>query len=384
MLLSTKCFICCIALALLTACQPQVPPPVTGAAVTEEQKEMATLSFLAYLGDAVTGSDESVERDLAHCMVKALEEQMGVEDWELAWGPAVYHFSLGKLDDNMMYVVRNKKDPAHVVVVVRGTNPDSILDWLVEDFDVVDQVHWPGGNAPAGVKTSKSISEGLQILRSMTPEAGPAPGQLITDFLQGEIDKYQHGLRLDVTGHSLGGALAPALALLLHETLNGKVQISVFPLAGPTSGNAAFAAFYDGFLGTSTQRLWNPFDAVPLAWNHESMGKMEDLYEPFTRADAVERGLIDSLRSSAKDGDYAQIDTTQPSISGAVSTDPKPGEKASWLNEAGWQHHCGYQCAMGISVLSSVEGEGKGKGAVPGCPSKRPKYPCPPAKCPGS
>lgn len=375
-------FTCCIAISLLAACHPGLPPPVvTGATPTPEQRELATLAFLAYLGDAVTGSDESVERDLAHCMGEALREQEGVERWELAWGPAVYHFSLGKLDDNMMYAVRDKSDPAHVVVVVRGTNPDSVLDWLVEDFDVVDQVPWPGGEAPAGTKTSKAISEGLQILRSMTPEAGPAPGEMVTDFLQSEVNKYPQGLRLDVTGHSLGGALSPALALLLSETLTGKVQISVLPLAGPTPGNAEFAAYYYNALGSSTQRLWNPFDVVPLAWNHETMGKMEDLYEPFTRAEPTVRGLIDGLRSIAKDGNYTQI-TTQPSLSGAVSTNPKPGERADWLNEAGWQHHCGYQCAMGISVLSSVPGEGTGKGGVAGCPSKGPQYLCPPNQCP--
>lgn len=126
------------------------------------------------------------------------------------------------------------------------------------------------------------------------------------DFLQDEGNKYPHGLRLDVTGHSLGGALSPVLALYLSENLSGKVQISVFPLAGPSPGNTEFAAYYGSVLGGATERLWNPFDAVPLAWNHESMGKLEDLYEPLTRANAVERGLIDGLRSLVKDKGYAQ------------------------------------------------------------------------------
>ena len=382
MRLNAHLFAGCIALALLAACHPHLPPPVTGTPPTPEQREMGPLAFLAYLGAGITGPDEDVEKQLAHCMREALDRQEGVGNWQLAWGPAVYHFSLGKLDDNMMYVVRDKADPAHLTVVVRGTNPDSILDWLVEDFDVVDQVHWPGGKAPAGAKTSKAISEGLQILRSMTPEAGPAPGQTVISFLQAEVDKYPSGLRLDVTGHSLGGALSPVLALLLSETLTGPVRISVFPLAGPTPGNAEFAAYYDQALGSSTHRLWNPFDAVPLAWNHESMGKLEDLYEPFTRANAVERGLIDSLRSSVKDKGYAQIDAAQVSLSGAVDPKPKSGERADWLSEALWQHHCGYQCALGISVRTSAPGEGEGKGWLPGCPSKPPKFPCVPSQCP--
>jgi len=371
MRLHTRLFACGLVIGLLTGCQSNVPQPVTAVQPpTPEQREMATLSFLAYLGDALEGSDEWVEKHLDPCMSEALRRQEGMDRWELAWGPAVYHFSLGKLDDNMMYVVRDKADPARLVVAVRGTNLKSILDWLVEDFDVVDQVAWPTGTPPGQPKTSKAISEGLQILRSMTPEGGPVPNVTLTDFLQAETGKYPRGLRLDVTGHSLGGALAPALALLLSETLTDKARISVFPLAGPTSGNADFAAYYQSALGSSTQRLWNPFDLVPRAWNHESMGKMEDLYEPLTRANPAERVLIDGLRSLVKDKGYTQIDTTRDSLSGAVYTGS--GTKMDWAAEAGWQHHCGYQCALGISVLSSV----------PKCQSKRPEFPCPSTACP--
>jgi hypothetical protein len=333
---------------------------------------MATLSFLAYLGDCLTGSDEQVETQLDHCMEEALRSQDGVHRWKLAWGPAVYHFSLGTLDDNMMYVVRDKNDPAHLVVVVRGTNSASILDWLVEDFDVVDQVPWPTAPPtpppPGHPTTSKAISEGLHILQTKTAEGGPVRNRLLLDFLQGQVNQYSSGLRLDVTGHSLGGALSPVLALWLHETLTGNPQISVFPLAGPTPGNADFAAYYDSVLGSSTRRLWNPFDIVPRAWGYESMGTMADLYEPFTGADLPTRGAVDGLRLLLKDEGYTQIKAAQDSLPGAVYTQPG----TDWLAEAEWQHHCGYQCAFGISVLTSV----------PGCPSQEPNYPCPKKACP--
>jgi triacylglycerol lipase len=140
----------------------------------------------------------------------------------------------------------------------------------------------------------------------------------------------------------------------------------VYPLAGPTAGNADFAAYYDQELGGSTVRIWNPFDIVPRAWNDESMGKLADLYEPFTRADPVERGAIDGLRSVVKDEGYTQIDAAQPSLSGAVQSKGC----ADWATQAGWQHHWGYQCALGISVNPSVQG----------CPSKT-KPPCS-ATCP--
>jgi hypothetical protein len=334
---------------------------------------MAALSFLSYLGDTLKGSDEKVEAELAQCMPVALEQAPG---WELAWGPAVYHFSLSRFDDNMMYAVRQATTPAHLAVVVRGTNPPAFLDWLVEDFDVVAQVSWPTGHPSGEAKISKGTSEGLHILQTMVPEAGPLPRKTLSQFLAQEVKAAPAGLRVYVTGHSLGGALAPALALWLSDTRaewdpEHRAQISVYPLAGPTSGNADFAKYYDATLGNVTDRLWNPFDVVPLAWNLESLGTMADLYEPLTRANEIERGLIDGLRSLVKDKGYTQIDRNQPPLSGALFPGA-PGETLGFEAEAGWQHHCGYECALGVFVTAST----------PQCPSKPPKHSCRP--CPAA
>jgi len=374
MRLQTRLSAGCIAFGLLLGCQHNAPAPVTAPhPPTDVQRDMATLAFLAYLGDALKGSDETVETQLDDCLQRALKVQADSHRWELAWGPAVYHFSLSKLDDNMMYVVQDTTNPSHFAVVVRGTNPSAFLDWLVEDFDVVDQVAWitstSAGKQPEGQpKISKGTSEGLHILQEMTPEGGPVQNQNLLQFLQAQSPPS--GLQIDVTGHSLGGALAPTLALWLAENLDSRAKISVYPLAGPTPGNADFAAYYESVLGSSTHRLWNPFDIVPLAWNHETLGKMADLYEPLTRANPAERGLIDGLRSVVKDKGYTQIDPSHPSLSGAVSTDL--GKRVDWVAEAGWQHHCGYQCALGIDVRTSdLE-----------CPSKRPKFLCPRRTCP--
>jgi hypothetical protein len=79
MRLHTSLFACGLAIVLLAGCSPYVPPPVTVAQLpTQEQREMATLSFLAYLGDGLTGSDDWVETHLDHCMEEALREQDGV------------------------------------------------------------------------------------------------------------------------------------------------------------------------------------------------------------------------------------------------------------------------------------------------------------------
>ena len=337
---------------LALGCGPHtVPDPIKGAEPEEIAKEMARLSFLAYAGDKLTG--DSVQATLAECMPKLLEHQ--ADKWTLAWGPAVYRFPIAKYDDNMMYVVRHVESSSELAIVIRGTDPPALDDWLAEDFDVDDQVGWPAGDGDP--KISKAISEGLHILVQKLE----APENLTT-FLTNEARKaHPAGLTLHVTGHSLGGALSPTLALWLHDNKSqwdpqGKAVISVYPLAGPTPGNTAFANYYDSVLGNTTYRLWNPFDVVPRAWNHESMGTMADLYEPLTRANPIERGLIDGLRSLVKDRDYSQIDPTQENLPGMANANEK-----DWAAQAGWQHHCGYECALGIHIDPGLRKE---------CPSK--------------
>lgn len=329
-----------------------VPPPVLNI-----RQQMATLAFLSYLGGDLKGSDDKVEQTLVPCMQTALAANELVDGWSLVWGPAVYKFSIADLDDNMMYVVRDEGNPAHLAIVVRGTNPKALLDWLVEDLDVVDQVTWESGPQPTAAKISKAISEGLLHLQTMTPVG--APQQTLSDFLAEQAKRYPV-LQIDVTGHSLGGALSPVLALWLADTEKEwnrnwsptqGAQFAVYPLAGPTPGNSDFATYYDSRLGgTRTDRMHNPYDIVPLAWNVESLGTMADLYEPTIRADAILRGLIDGLRDLVKDKDYSQIKPDEKPLPGALNDQEK-----DFLKQAGWQHHCGYQCALGIDIALSPD-----------------------------
>ncbi len=325
---------------------PAADPPVNIA--DSQRQQMATLSFLAYLGEDLKGADEKVEEALVPCMQRALSEHRLVAGWSLVWGPAVYKFSGAKLDDNMMYVVQNTKDPAHFAIVLRGTNAKAILDWLLEDFDVHAQVTWEYGPLPTEAKISKATSEGLLKLQTMTPEIEPGQGQTLTAFLTAQ-SKAHSSLRIDVTGHSLGGALAPTLALWLADTqadwASGSVQLKVYPLAGPTPGNLEFATYYDSRLGPHTDRMHNPKDVVPLTWNVEALETIADLYEPHTRPDAIERGLLDGLRHFVKNKGYFQIKPDAPALPGAVDE-----SKTTFVAQVGWQHHCGYLCALGIDV----------------------------------
>lgn len=333
------------------ACRkPPVTVPVQGAPLPDAsvRREMGALAFISYLGEKVTGSDDEVEVELAPCLERELAKQpLTRERWTLAWGPAVYKFAEADLDDNMMYVVKNAGDPAHLVIATRGTNAKAALDWLIEDFNVADQVAWKVGKAPKRARISQGTSDGLDILRTMVPAAGPVAGKTLSQFLA-DYGKTQTALQIDVAGHSLGGALAPTLALWLDDTRadwdpEQKARIAVHSLAGPTAGNAAFATYSDSRLGAATDRMHNPLDLVPLAWNCFTMKTMAGLYKPFAEPDLVLRAALDGARDLVKCKGYTQIRPHEPPLPAALNR-----AVSGFVEQVSWQHTCAYHCALGL------------------------------------
>src|SRR5581483_2631925 len=77
---------------------------------------------------------------------------------------------------------------------------------------------------------------------------------------------------LMVTGHSLGGGLAPVLAAWLAWRFGDASRLKVYTFAAPSPGNAAFAAYFNRLFRdptgkTSTAyRIYNTLDLVPNAW----------------------------------------------------------------------------------------------------------------------
>lgn len=96
-------------------------------------------------------------------------------------------------------------------------------------------------------------------------------------------------LEVIVTGHSKGGALAPAVALWLKEALHSglddecwdptrRAVVRCHAFAGPTPGNEAFAARIDGVLGDDHHHLRNMNDVVTHAWQTDELQQIPALY----------------------------------------------------------------------------------------------------------
>jgi Lipase (class 3) len=243
---------------------------------------MASFAYLAYCGQGITTPKPETEIlrliNAAMPRIKPIASSTKKPLWSVVWGPAVFTMPGALYQDNMMFVAQNIADPTQFVVAVRGTNFISDLDWLMEDFDVLQMISWP---AAANAAISESTSIDLQILLAMKGKSGSTEWSLL-DHLNNATKHYP--IKVCVTGHSLGGCAAGTLALYLKDNqtkwdVSKKSTVCSITFAAPTAGNAEFATYSDSkFAGQGQFPGWDStlktnFDAVhcdqdvaPLAW----------------------------------------------------------------------------------------------------------------------
>ena len=320
-----------------------------------DTQELAALAFISYAGEKLKLDDTELDQILPACIRNEIQHQPITRNkFQLVWGPAAYRFPFAQLSDNMMYVVKDTRNSGNLIVAIRGTNAGAALDWLVEDFYVNKTKAWDyGSNVPANTLISEATYIGLSILQALKPVWSTSPGynMTVTDYLRSEISK---GTLQQVTlvGHSLAGALAPTYALWLKDTQPiwdpaGKVAIKVTALAGATPGNKQFSDYYGSRLGNQTDRAHNPFDAVPQAWYLPTMEQLPHLYASAgIHATVPEKLLVDVSVELAKNTSYTQILPQQPPLSGKINT---ATAYSKFIEQVGWQHSCGYYCALGIA-----------------------------------
>lgn len=281
-----------------------------------------------------------------------------IGNWEVVWGPMVWKDDATDAStgpDNTMFVAKATGVSGGglasdvYVVAIAGTALASSYDLWTEDAGVTQVVDfgkwqsdgtWSVSSAPPAPQTvgpldtlkasdtyiAQGTALGTAALLSNTPTSASgavASGQYLADFLA----SVPASASIVFTGHSLGGALAPTLALLLQQKTwlpsfgSGNGGVFVYPTAGPTPGNPTFADTYNTTFPASSGSgyqvwnalLWNTLDIVPHAWavsnstDQRYLGAIDTIYGNLNPELAVE---VAALVTSAKGKENALLNYT--------------------------------------------------------------------------
>lgn len=231
-----------------------------------------------------------------------------IGQWSTVWGPAVFQNVGDQYADNTIYVAANS-DASTYVVCIAGTNGSSNYDIKSEDEDVYNVVDW--GVAFTEYLGQQSTPSNLTPFISQGTKNGvTAVLSLIDNLITGlTLKDYLFKIKntsstLIFSGHSLGGAIAPTLALAYFNSEkpnSGPLSISdwanvfIYPTAGPTPGNGDFSNFYSLIFPVVKQNdwvlpyqvwnanVWNSLDVVPHAWNISMMHEIPFIYHGLTK-----------------------------------------------------------------------------------------------------
>jgi hypothetical protein len=333
------------------------------------QQTAFLMSMAASLENATgdTGSTSQLETALATAIGAFLNDataQTYIGTWSIAWGPVVYEEGRENVVTNAMFVAQGTDGSGNPVYVVAGgaTNFNSMYDVLTEDMTVALKP-WPyplpfGAAAP---NVTLGTLDGLDALLAMND---PTSGDSLQTYLTGVASA---SATLVFTGHSLGGALSPALGLALFaETLatSSWGAVYVYPTAAPTVGDASYVSLWntvfpatqDSSGETWNQIVWNTLDVVPQAW--ALLGQIDTLYPSsditWTPCLAnLQSGLVTKATNAG--GTFVQPPNT--TLAGTFS----PWTEASstspmvtyFLVEMLYQHTCAYFGLLGVSDLMS-------------------------------
>ncbi|MCZ6506433.1 MAG: hypothetical protein O7A04_00075, partial [Acidobacteria bacterium] len=129
-----------------------------------------------------------------------------------------------------------------------------------------------------------------------------------------------------------------------------RASVAVWAFAGPTPGDADFAAYYDQRLGNATRRIHNPYDAVPLAWQADQMETIPGLYQPEIKPLLGLRELVCLAIDATENKHYRQQLQDAPPITGHVFAGA-----SKYLAQVGCQHTCGYYRGLDLVFWDEAE-----------------------------
>jgi len=274
-----------------------------------------------YLQDFAT---KAIKANFADPQIRNL-----IGNWQLTWGCAIYQQTTrntsSNVNDHTMFVAKclDNTDIDQYVIALAGTNPFSLQNILMEDINVATAVPWNQGqpwNSGEQIREyngQPAVSLGItRAIKDLTTSMWDKE-QLLLEYLQEMTSSATKPIEITVAGHSLAGAMAPSLGLLLVDRqgewdANNSATVKVVSLAGFSPGNEAFANYYDSILGDRTDRLWNQIDVVPNVWEIEGLQKIPGIYQPNLSPSLTIQTIFKGLELSSRSQNYTHIKRSVP------------------------------------------------------------------------
>lgn len=296
-----------------------------------EQAIMMTLSAIAYSTD-IAGQLKN-------------KNYATTGDWSLAWGPVQDDYG------NLAYVAVSAST-RNYALVIRGSlltfTWEALENWFY-DLDVVIQYSWPYFPDVQGCKVSSGT-----YWQSFGLAAATYGGQTLASFLTNSVPA---SAILYVTGHSLGGNLATALASWISAQRGpaaGRPDPNTRPytFAAPSSGNTAFASAYNVRFPNS-RRYQNILDVVPNAW--DNILNIDTIYDNyFVNTPLYVQAAIDSMYFALSASEEAYGSFYQQTNGSGTPLGPTWLTFADWYTQVGFQHgHNTYLGLLNAPVVKS-------------------------------
>jgi hypothetical protein len=268
---------------------------------------LSRMSFAAYsylFGDSTSKMIDNLYDGL---------KLFGVSNQRIVWAATTTEDVCLSVNKALVYVTQNTSQTNEYSVIVRGTNPFSFVEsWCKQDFDVGYTVPWTSVSPASPAKDaliSRATATSIQIHLGLS-----YGGQDLFTFLCGLLAA---GNTINFAGHSLGGLMAPVLALLFYENnqeqLPANLGFTVCSLAGPSAGNAAFAKRLEAvfnappFIAKNFIRF--DLDIAPRVWVKKDMDLAFGFYDFFlfkVPMTSITRYLLGGFMGLVHDIDYQQ------------------------------------------------------------------------------
>ena len=277
---------------------------------------------MTHVPDAVAMTLAGIAYGSPAYIARYVAEAGPTADWSVAWLAAP-----PDPPDNFAYLAVDRIGNA--VLAIRGTypNPFSPAYWHdgAQDNPLQPMTPWVD-DATARIGGGTAI--GFDNLCNLVDADGVT--------LEAAVARLSPGVALTVTGHSLGGTLAPVLALYLAKRSPDR-SVGAVSFAGMTPGDAAFARLFDAPGAPPVRRVYNTLDTVAYGW--DKVLDTVDFYQPAPQGGVIAQALLEYTAAELVRGgyDYTGVGTAVP-LQGAVRPPTISFAFAAYLVEMLHQH----------------------------------------------